>query len=322
MILIKSFLVFLSFIFFNLQPLNAQTTTLRIGHFPNITHTQALVAHGLTRQGKGWFEQRLGKDVKIEWFIYNAGPSAVEAIFTNSVDLAYVGPNPAINGYVRSRGEDIRIIAGAANGGAALVVQPDLPLKTPADFKGRKIGTPQFGNTQDVAARAWLATGGLRITQAGGDAQVLPTSNPDQLSLFKTKQLDAVWTVEPWVSRLELEAGGKILVEEHDAITTVLITGTKTLSKNRAAITAFVKAHSELTEWIKNNPEEAQTIANNELEAETRSKMPPDLIKRAWARITLTDTVSISALEVFFKNAQSAGFLRGSANLSNLVEKP
>ncbi len=306
----------------------AQPMTLRVGHFPNITHVQALVAHGLTRQNKGWFEPRLtqdlklSQDIKMEWFVYNAGPSAIEAIFTDSIDMTYVGPNPAINGYVRSKGEDIRIIAGAANGGAALVVQPDLNLKVPSDFKGLKIGTPQFGNTQDVAARAWLSAGGLRITQTGGDAQVLPTANPDQLSLFKTKQLDAVWTVEPWVSRLEAEAGGKVLVEESDALATVLVSSVKTLNKQRALIASFVKAHNELTEWIKNNPEEAQDIANNELEAETRAKMSPELIKHAWARIHLTNTVSMPALEVFFKNAQSAGFLKGSTSLTNLVEKP
>lgn len=323
----KAFVIGATFVSLNfIDFANAQTTTLRVGHFPNITHVQALVAHGLTRQGKGWFEPRLSKDlnqtVKVEWFVYNAGPSAMEAIFTGSVDLTYVGPNPAINGYVRAKGEDIRILAGAANGGSGLVVQPDQNFKTPADFKGKKIATPQFGNTQDVAARAWMTAGGLRITQTGGDAQLLPTSNPDQLLLFKNKQLDAVWTVEPWVSRLETEAGGKVLVEERDAITTVLVTGVKTLNSQRALLASFVKAQAELTEWIRKNPEEAQTIVNNELEAETRSKMSSDLIKRAWARITLTDTVSINALEVFFKNAQSAGFLRGSANLSNLLEKP
>jgi NitT/TauT family transport system substrate-binding protein len=116
--------------------------------------------------------------------------------------LTYVGPSPAINGYARSGGQEIRIVAGAVNGGSALVVQPDRCLAGPADFRGKRIGTPQFGNTQDVAARAWLTAGGLRITQAGGDAQVLPAANPDQLALFKSRQLDAVWTVEPWVSRL------------------------------------------------------------------------------------------------------------------------
>ena len=162
-------------------PAHAEST-LRVGHFPNITHIQALVAHNLSRQGKGWFEQRLGPGVTVHWFVYNAGPSAMEAIFASTIDLTYVGPNPAINAYAKSRGEEVRIIAGAVNGGAALIVQPDLQLRTAADFRGRKIATPQLGNTQDVAARAWLAAGGLKITQTGGEAQVLPTANPDQLA--------------------------------------------------------------------------------------------------------------------------------------------
>src|SRR5689334_16642199 len=124
---------------------------IRVGHFPNITHAQALVAHTLSRQGKGWFEQRLGPGIKIEWFVYNAGPTAMEAIFANSIDLAYVGPGPALNAYSRSKGEEIRLIAGAANGGAGLVVQSEENLKAPADFRGKKIATPQLGNTQDIS---------------------------------------------------------------------------------------------------------------------------------------------------------------------------
>ena len=189
-------------------------TKIRVGHFPNITHAQALVAHNLSRQGKGWFEEKLGGGVKIEWFVYNAGPSAMEAIFAKSIDLTYVGPGPALNAYTKSNGAEIRLIAGSANGGAALVVQPDQNLKAPADFRGKKVATPQLGNTQDISCRAWLIAGGLKITQLGGDAQILPTQNPDQLSLFNQKKVDAVWTVEPWVSRLEREAGGKVLVEE------------------------------------------------------------------------------------------------------------
>jgi NitT/TauT family transport system substrate-binding protein len=163
---------------------------LRVGHFPNVTHAQSLVARAFSRQGKGWFEQRLGPEVTIQWFVYNAGPSAMEAIFAKSIDLTYVGPNPTINAYAKSRGEEVRVIAGAANGGSAFVVQGDSTLKTPADFRGKRIATPQLGNTQDVAARSWLLRGGLRITQMGGDAQVVPTANPDQLLLFKQKQLD------------------------------------------------------------------------------------------------------------------------------------
>src|SRR4026209_1545135 len=184
--------------------------TIRVGHFPNVTHVQGLVAHHLSRTGQGWFEQRLGPDVKIEWYIYNAGPSAMEAILANSIDLTYVGPSPALNVYAKSNGEEARIIAGAAAGGAALVVQADAGWQHPADFRGKTIATPQLGNTQDIACRAWLANGGLKITQTGGEASVIPTPNPDQLTLFQQKKVDAVWTVEPWVSRLESEAGGKV----------------------------------------------------------------------------------------------------------------
>src|SRR5256714_15345351 len=122
-------------------------TVLRVGHFPNITHAQGLIAHNLSRQGKGWFEERLGPGTKIEWFVYNAGPSAMEAIFAQSIDLTYVGPGPALNAYTKSNGAEVRLIAGSANGGAALVVQPDQNLKAPADFLGKKIGNPHLGKT-------------------------------------------------------------------------------------------------------------------------------------------------------------------------------
>jgi NitT/TauT family transport system substrate-binding protein len=300
----------------------AQTSTIRVGHFPNITHVQALVAHHLTRQGKGWFEQRLGPEVKIEWFVYNAGPSAMEAVFADSIDLTYVGPNPAINAYAKSRGGEVRIVAGAANGGAALVVQPDSELRKPGDFRGRRIATPQLGNTQDVAARAWLAAGGLKITQTGGEAYVLPTANPDQLTLFKQRQLDAVWTVEPWVTRLELEAQGRVLVEETDAVTTVLAASVRFLSGRREELRRFVAAHQELTEWIKANPAEAQRMVREELAAETRTSLPPELVAQAWKRIALVSEVSREALERFMSNAQAVGFLRSAPDVSRLIEKP
>src|SRR6266704_6579378 len=264
-------------------------TKIRVGHFPNITHAQGVVAHALSRQGKGWFEQRLGPGTKIEWFIYNAGPSAMEAIFAKSIDLTYVGPGPALNAYTKSNGEEIRLIAGAANGGAGLVIQADQNLKTPADFRGKKIATPQLGNTQDVSCRAWLAAGGLKITQLGGEAQVLPTQNADQLALFQQKNVDGVWTVEPWVSRLEMEAGGKVLVEETDSPTTVLVSSVKFLQGNREMVKKFVEAHRALTDWIAKNPAEAQKLVVAELAAETKAKMATELIDHAWKRIALTN---------------------------------
>lgn len=304
------------------SPARAQSTTVRVGHFPNITHVQALVARAFERQGRNWFSERLGPGVKVEWYTYNAGPSAMEAIFANSLDLTYVGPNPALNAYARSRGDEIRVVAGAVNGGSALIVQPNSGLAKPADFRGKRIATPQFGNTQDVAARAWLVAGGLRITQTGGDAQVLPTSNPDQLSLFQSKQLDAVWTVEPWVSRLASEAGGQILVEEKNAITTVLVSSAAFLSKNRDFAQRFVSAHRELTEWILRNPEEAQRLARDELQASFRVDMAPELVARAWARMTITPDVTLDAFKSFMTSAQQVGFMRGAPDLSRLVESP
>ena len=192
-----------------------EKVTVRFGHFPNITHAQGVVAHALSRQGKGWFEQRLGPNVEIQWFTYNAGPSAMEAIFAGSLDLTYLGQGPALNAHLKSNGEEIRILAGAANGGAALVVRSDGPLKNAADFRGKKIATPQLGNTQDISCRAWLKAQGFKVTQTGADVMVLPTANPDQLALFQSGGVDAVWTVEPWVTRLERDAKAKPLGMAH-----------------------------------------------------------------------------------------------------------
>jgi NitT/TauT family transport system substrate-binding protein len=296
-------------------------TKIRVGHFPNVTHVQALVAHALSRQGKGWFEERLGGDTKIEWFVYNAGPSAMEAVFANSIDLTYVGPSPAINAYAKSRGEEIRIVAGAANGGAALIIPQDSGLKSARDFRGKKIATPQLGNTQDVSCRAWLTSGGLKITQLGGDAQILPAANPDQLSLFQQKKVDAVWTVEPWVSRLEAEAGGKVLVEETDSPTTILVSSVKFLNGNGDLVKRFVEAHRALTDWIEKNSAEAQNLVVAELQEETRGQVSRELIAHAWKRIALTSEVHREALDKFVVNAKAAGFLRDVPDLSRLIDK-
>ena len=299
----------------------AALTVLRVGHFPNITHAQALVASQLSRQGKGWFEPRLG-GLKIEWFVYNAGPSAMEAIAANSIDLTYVGPNPALNLYVKSQGEEVRMIAGSANGGAALVVQADGRLSKPEDFRGKAIGTPQLGNTQDVACRAWLKKQGYKITQLGGDVKVLPTSNPDQLSLFTAGKLDGVWTVEPWISRLELEAKGKVFLEQKDTVTTVLASSAKLLTNRPELVKQFAAAHAELTEWINKNPEEAKQLVNAELKELTKKAMPTELIDKAWPRLKFTSEIKREAFETFLAEAQSVGFLQGTTDLSRLVVTP
>lgn len=176
------------------------------------------------------------------------------------------------------------------------MIQGDSTLKTAADFRGKIIATPQLGNTQDVVARAWLKGGGLRITQTGGDATVLPTANPDQLLIFKQRQIDAVWTVEPWISRLELEAGGKVLVDDRRAITTVLVASAELMKAQPELARKFAAAHRELTKWIEGNPAEAQKLAREELLAETRTEFPEALLERCWNRITLTSEIATDVL--------------------------
>lgn len=185
---------------------------LRLGHFPNLTHVQALVAHQMTRQGRGWFEERLGMEVR--WFVYNAGPSVAEAFFAGSLDAAYMGPSPLINAFVRSDGREMRVLSGAANGGAALLVSAGSGIATAADFRGKKLATPQLGNTQDVQVRAWLRERGFVVSMTEHEVYVIPTKNADQLALFAKGDLDAVWTTEPWASRLELEQNAKVFLED------------------------------------------------------------------------------------------------------------
>src|SRR5437899_12580955 len=151
-------------------------TTIRVGAFPNITHAQAMVG-----KANGWFDKAMGPNVKVQWTSFNAGPSAIEALFAGAIDMTYVCPNPAINGYVRSQGEALRVVAGTASGGASLIVRSDSGIHKPEDFHGKKIATPHLGNTQDVALRAWLKAHGMKSQDKGGDVQVVPLANPDQL---------------------------------------------------------------------------------------------------------------------------------------------
>jgi NitT/TauT family transport system substrate-binding protein len=300
----------------------ADSRVVRIGHFPNMTHAHALVARALAREGKGWFEERLGEGVRVEWFTYNAGPSAMEALLAGSLDATYVGPSPAINAHVRTGGAEVRVIAAAARGGSALVVRGDGTLREPQDFRGKRIATPQLGNTQDVACRAWLADHGLRTSLTGGDAFVVPTENPDQIPLFQRGDLDAAWTVEPWVSRLELEAKGRVLVEDRDALTTVLAASARFLGERPALARALAAAHAELTQWIARHPEEAKRLARAELAAETTRAPSVELLDRAWSRMRFDVAVAPAEFESFLGAARKVGFLRDARGLARLVEIP
>lgn len=301
--------------------LRAEKVTLRVGYFPNITHAQGLIGSETTREGRGWFEQRLGPDVTIQWYPFNAGPSAMEAIFAGSIDVTYVGPNPALNAYIRSGGDEIRILAGAAEGGAALVVRAGGPVARAADFKGRRIGTPQLGNTQDVAARAWLKQQGFRITLTGGDVLVVPTANPDQLQLFVRGELDGVWTVEPWVSRLEQQGGGKVFLEQSDAVTTVLVSSVRFLKTHPDLAEKFRVAHLELTAWIGAHPDDAQQLVRTALTADTKRDMPAAIVSAAWRRLRFADRVTEAQFAALVRDAQGVGFLRDAIPLDRLFRR-
>ena len=298
--------------------LAAAGTILRVGYFPNVTHAQGIIGSHTSRQGKGWFETRLGTDVAVRWLPFNAGPSAVEAILAGSVDLTYVGPNPVLNGYIRSGGEEVRVLADAAEGGAALVVTAKSGIRTADDFRGRRVGTPQLGNTQDVAARAWLRRQGLKVTLTGGDATVLPAANPDLLQLFAQGKIDAAWTVEPWVSRLEQEAGGRIFLEQSDAITTVLAASARFLAEKPQLAEKFRRAHVELTAWIAAHPVEAMETVRAGLTAETRREVSPMLVAGAWRRLRFTSEIEPARFAALVDDARNTGLLPRSIPLGRL----
>ncbi len=296
--------------------------TIRAGHFPNITHAQGVIG-----QANGWFEKALGKDTKIEWKIFNAGPSAIEALFAGELDLTYIGPNPAINGYVKSKGEALRIVAGAVSGGAGLVIKADSGINTVKDFDGKKIASPQLGNTQDVALRGWLKDNGYEVKEKGGTVQVIPLANPDQLTLFLKKEIDGAWTIEPWVSRLILEGGGKLFLDEREIwpdgkfVTTHLIVSTRFLKEHPDLVKKWIATHVELTEWINKNSEEANKQLNEEIKKETGKALPQNVLDESLKRVGVTYDPIASSLYKSARWAFEQGFLgKEQPDLSNIYD--
>jgi len=299
------------------KPKAGAKPALRFGHFPNVTHVQGLVAHNLSRQGKGWFEERLG--VEVQWFTYNAGPSATEAIFARSLDVTYIGPSPTLNAYAKSKGKEMRILAGAANGGTALIVRPQSGINSPADFKGKRVATPQLGNTQDVQARAWLLEQGFNVTLTGGDVIILPTQSADQLGLFQKGDLDAVWAAEPWAARLEIEAAGKVFVEDKDTNVTLLASSALFVKEQPELAKKLVTAHQELTTWIQGHAAEARELIKAELKELTTAAPSDAVLDKALARTLIINDISRASLDKMVASAQKVGFLKDIPDLSDLL---
>lgn len=302
-----------------------EVTELRLGYFANVTHAPALV--GLE---EGLFEDALG-DVDVTTSVFNAGPAAIEALTAGAIDATYIGPNPSINTFIQSGGESARIVAGAATGGAALVVREG--IDDPADLEGTTIATPQLGNTQDVAARVWLDDHGFQTdTSGGGDVQITPTDNAQTLTLFQDGQLDGAWLPEPWVSRLVLDAGAHVLQDEADLWedgefpTTVLLVRAEFLDEHPDVVADLLKGHEAAVQRIADNPGEAPAVINGAIEKETGKPLDDAVIERALEHVTFSvdphaDTFATLVDNGIQAGTQKEGSIEGLFDLTLLNEQ-
>ena len=284
--------------------------TLRIGYFPNINHAQAVI--GL---GNGDFQKALGNNVKVQTTVFNAGPSTIEALLAKRIDVTYVGPNPAINGYVVSDEKDLKIIAGASSGGASFVVRKDAGINSPKDLAGKRLASPELGNTQDIALRSYLLENGLKTTDQGGSVVLTPVSNPDILTLFLKRQLDGAWVPEPWATRLVNEANGRIFLDERSIwpdgkfVTANIAVSTDYLKNNQDVISKLLAAHVNETLWINNHKDEAVQVFNTQVKKLTGKSIPQDELKQAFSRIDFTyDPIKLSLFQSA-NNAYNLGLL-------------
>lgn len=267
---------------------------LKLGYFGNVTHAAALVG-----VKQGFIKENLGS-TKVSTQVFNASPAAIEALNAGAIDATYIGPNPAINSFVKSKGESVSIIAGAASGGAQLVVKPG--IKTAADLKGKTLASPQLGGTQDVALRAWLGKQGYKTnTDGGGDVAINPTENAQTLKLFQDGKLDGAWLPEPWASRLVLQAGAKVLVDEKDLWdgsltgkpgefpTTILIVNKKFAAEHPETVEGLLKGHVEAVKWLNDTPAAQKAAEVNAALKEAAGKaLPQDVIDRSLQNIVFT----------------------------------
>ncbi|WP_307361492.1 ABC transporter substrate-binding protein [Pseudarthrobacter niigatensis] len=272
----------------------APAAELKLGYFGNVTHAPALVG-----VKKGFLADALG-GTKLSTETFNAGPAAIEALNAGAIDAAYIGPNPAINSFAKSQGQSVRVIAGAAAGGAQLVVKPG--ITSAADLRGKTLATPQLGGTQDVALRAWLAKQGYKTNVDGsGDVAINPTDNAQTLKLFQDGKLDGAWLPEPWASRLVLQAGAKVLVDEKDLWdgsatgkpgefpTTVLIVNQKFAADHPDNVRALLAGHAKSVAWLNAAPaDEKAALINEALRESAGAALPADVLNRSLANITFT----------------------------------
>jgi NitT/TauT family transport system substrate-binding protein len=284
--------------------------TLRLGYFANVTHAPALVG-----VQNGSLAAKLGPNVKLNLKTFNAGSDVVTAMLGDALDASFVGPNPAINAFQKTNGQ-VKIVSGVASGGAYFVVKPN--INGAADLKGKKVATPQLGNTQDVALRTWLNKNGLHETKDGGDVTIVPQDNAVTLTSFEQGSIVGAWVPEPWATRLVKEGGGKILVDEATLwpqgryTTTVLLVTKKFLDAHPDVVQNLITGVSDAIDLIKSNPAQAQSLANDAIKAVTSKALKPDVIAASFKNITFTLNPIASSLTTSAANAKALGFLKSS----------
>jgi NitT/TauT family transport system substrate-binding protein len=287
--------------------------TVRLGYFPNVTHATALVG-----VNKGLFKKDLPSRATLETKTFTVGTAAMEALFADAVDMTYVGPSPTINAYEKSKGEALRIVAGATSGGASLVVKP--AIAAAADLKGKKIASPGLGGTQDVALRAWLKDQNLKTdVTGGGDVSIVPQDNAVTLDAFKSGAIDGGWVPEPWATRLVQEGGGKVLLDEKTLwpagkwVTTHIVVSTKFLKDNPDVVEGIVKGELDAEALIKSSPAEAQAAVGSEIEKITTKKVGEAALTASFKNLEFTNDPIASSLKKQYDDATRLSLLKDAS---------
>lgn len=294
------------------------TDEVRIGYFPNFTHAPAMV--GLK---SGRFQEALGEDVKISTQTFDTGTTEIEALFAGSIDIGFIGPSPTVTGWEKSDGQALHVIAGSASGGASLVVRDG--IDSVEDLEGATIATPSLGNTQDVAARHWLAEQGFETDlEGGGDVHVTPMDNATALQTLAAGGIDGAWAPEPWATRMIQEGGAHELIDEsdlwpdHQFVTTNVIVSTSFLEQHPDVVKSFLSGLASTLDDMKADPEGAQATVIDAITKLTGSKPEADQLAEAWANVTFTVDPLANTLEKQAMHAYDVGLLDAKPDLAGL----
>ena len=293
---------------------NSDETThenkIRVAYFPNINHAVPIIG-----MEKGTFQNRIGNNTVIEPILFDAGPQVIESIFAGSIDIAYVGPGPAINGFLKSENHNVKILSGAASGGASLIVHPNSKINSVADFEGKRIAAPQIGNTQDISLRSYISENGLKPAEKGGSIIVLNLDSSDIYTLFAKGDIDAAWVPEPTATILVQQLDGKRLFNEEELwpenkfASVLLIAREEYVKQNPDLINNWLEAHQQTVDWINSNPEQTRMIFIQFMKKETGKTLPDDLIDEALSNLEITSDPIVSSIHTFAKRADSLGYL-------------